>query len=163
MLRLSSTLADTTNKIMLAKTQNCACRLTLPAKAAWITFLTLFNVPVMSNLLSLDLEYGDIDMIITAVVALLVFSSLSIGLLLRHEVDSGITQRDKFMFVSLSFVLVVISYFPVLFTGIIDGGYGWVMGIILAGIVSFGEWGCSNVCCKHRTGISIQQVDDMVM
>ena len=45
------------------------------------------------------------------------------------------------MLVSLSFVLVVVSYFPVLFSGIIDGGYGWVMGIVLAGIVSFGEWG----------------------
>ena len=145
------TSADTTNKIMLAKTQDCACRLTLPAKAAWITFLTLFTVPVMSNFLSLDLEYGGMDMIITAVVAILVFSSLSIGLLLRHEADTGITKRDKFKLVFLSFVLVVVSYFPVLFTGIIDGGYGWVMGIMLAGIVSFGEWGCLNLCCKQRT------------
>ena len=157
------TSADTTNKLMLAKTQDCACRLTFPANAAWITFFTLFAVPVMSNLLSLDLEYGDIDMIITAVVALLVFSSLSIGLLLRQEADSGIIQRDKFMLVFLSFVLVVVSYFPVLFTGIIDGGYGWVMGIMLAGIVSFGEWGCLNVCCKNRTGISAQQGDEMAM
>ena len=163
MLLISSTSAYTTNKSMIAKTQNCGRVFTLPAKAAWITFLTLFTVPVMSNLLSLDLEYGDIDMIITAVVALLVFSSLSIGLLLRHEADSGITQRDKFKLVSLSFVLVVVSYFPVLFTGIIDGGYGWLMGIMLAGIVSFGEWGCLNVCCNNRTGISIQQVDEMAM
>ena len=157
------TSADTTNKIMLAKTQDCACCLTFPANAAWITFSTLFTVSVTSNLLSLDLEYGDIDMIITAVVALVVFSSLSIGLLLRHQVDSGITQRDKFKLVSLSFVLVVVSYFPVLFTGIIDGGYGWVMGIMLAGMVSFGEWGCLNVCCNHRTGISTQQLDEMSM
>ena len=163
MLRIPSTSSDATKKIMPSKTKNFTCRITLLAKAAWITFFTLFTVPVMSNLLSLDLEYGDMDMIITAVVLLLVFSSLSIGLLLRHEADPGITQRDKLMLVSFSFVLVVVSYFPVLFTGIIDGGYGWVMGIILASIVSFGEFGCLNACCKHRTGIATQQVDDMSM
>ena len=149
MLLISSTSAYTTNKSMIAKIQNCGRVFTLPAKAAWITFLTLFTVPVMSKLLSLDLEYGDNDMIITLVVALLVFASLSLGLLLRHEADPGITQRDKIMLVFLSFVLVVVFYFPVLFTGIIDGGYGLVIGIILAGIVSFGEWGCLKACCKY--------------
>ena len=126
--------------------QRCACLFTLPAKAAGITFLTLFTVPVTSTLLSLDKEYGNTDMAITQIVASLTFITLSLALLSWHKMEQGITQRDKIMFGLSSFVLVAIFYFPVLFTGMIDGGYGWVIGIILSGIVSFGQWGCSKAC-----------------
>ena len=126
--------------------QRCACLFTLPAKAAGITFLTLFTVPVTSTLLSLDKEYGNTDMAITQIVASLTFITLSLAILCRHKMEEGVTQRYKIMFGLSSFVLVAIFYFPVLFTGMIDGGYGWVIGIILSSIISFGQWGCLKAC-----------------
>ena len=129
----------------MASIQRCACLFTLPAKAAWITFLTLCVAPVTSTLLSLDSEYGNMDMVITQIVSCLVFITLSLSLS-RHTME-GVTQSYKIKFGFLSFVFVAIFYFPVLFTGMIDGGYGWVIGIILSAIVSLGQWGCSKACC----------------
>ena len=130
----------------MASIQRCACLFALPAKAAGITFLTLCTVPVTSTLLSLDSEYGNVDMVITQIVASLAFITLSLALIYRHKTEQGVTQRAKIMVALLSFVSVAIFYFQVLFTGMIDGGYGWVIGIILAGTVSFGQWGCSKAC-----------------
>ena len=128
----------------MASIQRCACLFTLPAKAAGITFLTLSTVPVTSTILSLDSEYGNMDMAITQIMTCLVFITLSLSLS-RHTME-GVTQSYKIKFGFLSFVFVAIFYFPVLFTGMIDGGYGWVIGIILSSIISFGQWGCSKAC-----------------
>ena len=132
--------------ISMVSIQRCACLFTLPAKAAGITFLTLFTVSVTSTLLSLDKEYGSTDMAIIQIVASLTFITLSLALLCRHKIEQGVIQREKILFGLSSFVLVAIFFFPVLFTGMIDGGYGWVIGIILSSIVSFGQWGWSKAC-----------------
>ena len=140
--------------------QRCACLFTLPAKSAGITFLTLFTVPVTSTLLSCDKEYGNTDMAITQIVASLTFITLSLALLCRHKMEQGVAQRDKIMFGLSSFVLVAIFYFPVLFTGMIDGGYGWVIGIILASIISFGQACktcvvCNKMAAHQEQGINV--------
>ena len=112
---------------------------TMPFRAAGVSFMTLISIPIVSTLLvQIDNEMGDTDMVITFLAALLCFVIATYFLLLRGSVT--VRPCGKFTYPIICAVFCCIFYFPVLFTGIIDGGYGWVIGVTLALFVSLLQW-----------------------
>ena len=149
---MSSSNTDTVPMRQLTPLQRCASFMTtLPSKASLATFLTLLTLPITSNILSADQLFNDQDMLITALVALTTFALLAFLLLLRPNLGAW---RDRVFHAAASFLLVLVFYFPILLTGMADGGFGWVIGVALAVVVSLVQRGCTQACCRRPKSIN---------
>lgn len=114
-------------------------------RAMLTTSLPLFSVVVVSQLLQSDGDMSSTDLMITMMSFVIVLCVIGCSSVIAP--DKRTSTGARAWRIGVSAFIAIVFFWPVLFTGAIDGGMGWVVGIFETCVIGLVVAVSFRFCC----------------